>query len=233
MNPSHNASRRQLQLLTGLLAVLAFQKVYGKNPKMNAFNKEYFFIDMSDDERLPYLTPDEDTVNKPYGWEVLPTGSKPLIFHNGSLDWQEERRIRPIDPPPDIMFNGSYPVVCERIANKLWDLDPPIPNMAIQPAIYIDHKDKWHENYWFLTFTNVFDCWDRERSSYSSHVLKDPPRYEIFSYSLDESLMEKTPFNERRLFKMGGTTTGMIVVHESLADLFRVKGVNLTRIDEW
>jgi hypothetical protein len=48
-----------------LLAAAVFPKVYGKNPKMNAFNKEYFFVlKPDDDERIPYLTPDRDTVKK-------------------------------------------------------------------------------------------------------------------------------------------------------------------------
>ena len=198
---------------------------------MNAFNKEYFFILLPGDESIPRLTPDEDTVAKPYQWEVLPIGGKPLIFYNGAYDWQRDRDIIPRDPPPDVLFDGADLVVIDRIADALRDWE--IPNLAIQPAIYIDHKDDWHENYWFLTFTKMFDCWDRNESKYDPKPMTDPLRYFVDVYSLNEGLLQKTPLAERRLFKMGGTSMGFIVAHQSIVDLFRVEGVDIVLITDY
>jgi len=199
---------------------------------MNAFNKEYYIIHDSDNERLPFLTPDEDTVAKQYDWEVQPLGAKPLIFYNGCYERQKRLGYIPIDPPPEVLFNGSNLVVVDRIANRLWDLE--IQNLAIQPAIYIDHKDNWHENYWFLTFTARFDCWDRQNSTYEPEPSgTEPPLYELYTYSLNDELIQKTPLAERRLFKMGGTSDGFIVAHKSIADLFRVKGVDVVPIADY
>ncbi|MCL2549405.1 MAG: hypothetical protein FWE78_00410 [Methanimicrococcus sp.] len=213
---------------------------------MSAFDKEYFFILMPEDESLPFMTPDKDTVTKQYDWEIMPAGLKPLIFYNGVLDFQKGKKIKPISSPPEVLFNGSNLVVIERIADELAELD--IPDLAIQPAIYIDHKDDWHENYWFLTFTTRFDCWDRKNSRYDPDPVgpKPPlrvvhtysidnlqPMYGVYTYSFNESLLRKTPLKKRRLFKIGGTTDGFVVVHKSVADLFRVKWVDVVPIADY
>jgi hypothetical protein len=148
---------------------------------MNAFNKEYYLVLLSKGDDIPSLTPDDDTSAKPFTYKALPVGGKPLIFYNGMLDWQQERGIVPMYPPPDVMFGGSDVLVCDRIAKELDDLE--LPNLAIQPAIYIDHKDAWHENYWFLTFTAKFDCWDRKQSEYDPEpAYTDPIAYEVYHY---------------------------------------------------
>jgi hypothetical protein len=200
---------------------------------MSAFNKEYFFILLPEDEHIPRPSPDDDTAAKPYAYKVQPIGQKPFIFHNGALDWQRERDIVPMDPPPKVMFDGSDMMVVYEIAKELRDYE--IPNLAIQPAIYIDHKDQWHENYWFLTFTEEFDCWDRKRSTYHPKPMRhtDPPVYDVYTYSLNDKLLRETPLAARRLFRMGGTTVGDAVAHESITDLFRVEGVDVLPIEDY
>jgi hypothetical protein len=196
---------------------------------MNAFDKEYFFLTFPDDESVPAATPDDDTEAKPFIYEALPFGQKPLVFYNGALDFQTEKRIRPMDPPPDVLFYGGHMIVRRRIADKLWELE--IPNLVIQPAIYIDHKNNWHEDYWFLTFTASFDCWDREHSKY------DPDDgflgAHIYTYSLNVKLLQETPLRARRLFRMGETVPGMVTVHKSLVDLFRIKGVKVIPLKDF
>jgi hypothetical protein len=198
---------------------------------MSIFDKDYFFLFRPDDEFLPALSPSDDTSNKPYTYKVQPIGRKPFIFYNGLIDRQRERHTIPKDVPPDVMFDGSDLMVCDRIGEKLADME--IPNLAIQPAIYIDHKEKWHENYWFLTFTKLFDCWDREKSTYDPEALPLSKTYSVFTYSLNDKLLEDTPLPARRLFKIGGTMDAFVVVHKSLADLFRVKGVDVIPIKDF
>jgi hypothetical protein len=164
---------------------------------------------------------------KPYEREVLPFGQKPLIFTNGILDICLEAGQRPLDPPPDVLFHGDDLVVREYLAKKLEDME--IPNLAIQPAIFIDHKKKWHEDYWFLTFTKRFDCWDRERSIYDPSYI-DPTEYTVYALVLNEELLQKTPLRERLLFKMGGTTLSPVLAHQSIVGLFRMRGVKVISV---
>lgn len=199
---------------------------------MGKFDEDYFFILKDPDERMPEMTPDEDTSRKPYTSKLLPLHTKPLIFYNGSLDYQKHNRIPPIDPPPDLLFDGSDILVKDDLREKL--LPREIPNLAIQPAIYIDHKSNWHEDRWYLTFLELFDCWDRNNSTFDPepHTFGGE-RYDIDTYSLNDDLLGKTPLESRRLFKMGGTTVGFVVVHFSLAAHFRRSGAVLVPIAEY
>jgi len=213
---------------------------------MGTFDKNYFFIVAPDSARLPYMTPDKDTVTNQYDWEVRSIWLKPLVFYNGSYEFQKSKRIKPTSPPPDVLFNGSNLLVIDRIAYKLAELN--LPNLAIQAAIYKDHRKKWHENYWFLTFTTRFDCWDRKNSTFDPEPIgAEPtsqvvhtytldnlqPLYDVYTYSFNESLFRETPLKQRLLFKMGGTMEGLVVAHKSIADLFRVKGVDVIPIAEY
>jgi len=196
---------------------------------MSQFDREYFFVGLdANDLRFPSLTPDEDIVLKPYETEVL---QKPLIFYNGRLEMSLEAKVMPVDPPPDILFCGSDLVVRERLAKELDGME--IPNLAIQPVIYRDHKKKWHEDYWFLTFTKRFDCWDRERSYYEPKpVFTDPTRYDVLGYVLNEKLLQETPMRERLLFKMGGALLSPVLAHKSIVELFRMPGVEIISVAE-
>ena len=196
---------------------------------MSTFDKEYFFIQSPADVRIPELAPDEDTVEKPYNKEILPFGQKPLIFYNGNLEDCLEMGETPMNPPSDILFDGDDFAVRGRIAKKLNDME--IPNLAIQPAIYIDHKKKWHEDYWFLTFTERFDCWDRKRSKYDPEPLRtNSIRYDVYVFILNEELLQKTPLHERLLFKMGGAALAPVLAHESIINLFRMPGVDIISV---
>lgn len=181
---------------------------------MSRYDEDDFFVDALDDESLPILTPDDDTGSKPYHYDATPPGSKPFVFHNGVFDLQQEKGVKPMNPPPLILFNGGNLVVDTSIRNKLIKLD--VPNLSIHPSIYIDHKDVWHEDYWYLTFVDTFDCWDRDRSTYDPDPMSDPDNYSyaMLTYSLNTELLDKTPLEERLLFKMGGTIDALVVARE-------------------
>ena len=66
--------------------------------------------------------------------------------------------------PPKILFDGSNLVVNDFIRENLLNYD--MPNIFMHPAVYIHDDDKWYENYWYITFTEQFDCWDRKKSTY-------------------------------------------------------------------
>ncbi|MDR2209194.1 MAG: hypothetical protein LBE22_09525 [Azoarcus sp.] len=199
---------------------------------MGQINKEYFFIRKEKtDGYFPELTPDADTHAKPYEREALPFGQKPLIFRNGALEFALRRGALPVDPPPDVLFDGENLVVRERIAKKLDEME--LSNLAIQPAIYIDHKKKWHEDYWFLTFTKEFDCWDRKKSRYDPEPpYKGRMLYDVSVYILNEELLQKTPLRERLLFRMGGAVLSPVLAHQSIVGLFRMPGVEVISLVE-
>ncbi|MGL4605551.1 MAG: hypothetical protein ACRCU9_15550 [Iodobacter sp.] len=200
---------------------------------MSKYNNEYYFILEERNERLPDLSPDEDTANRKFRFQEIPQGSKPLVFIDSGLEYMKKQRIKPLDTPPNILFEGSNLVVKDYIREKIMWLA--IPDLVIQPSIYIDHKNVWHENYWYCTFTKLFECWNKKTSTYDPEPLdlNNIMNYEVYTYDLDDKLLSETPLNERLIFKMGGTTEGNIVVHKSLAGLFKTSGAVLVPISDF
>ena len=198
---------------------------------MPKFDNEYFFIHSQPDERIPVMTADMDTGARPFRSSRLPPGEKPLIFHNGYYKTQRENGVRPMDPPPEILFHGSDLMVKSELREKLLPYE--IPNLSMYPAIYIDHKDVWHEDYWFLTFLEKFDCWDRQNSKYNPEASPMRGAHYVYRYSLNDELLEKTPLEDRRLFLMGKTMLPLITVHSSIASLFRRSGADVVPLLDW
>lgn len=191
--------------------------------EMNNYDQEYFFIRSNDDnERLPYLRPDINTNERRFRNRAQPAGSAPLIFTNALK--QDFRSAGKKDEAADILFESSNFVVRDHIREGLLQFE--IPNMYIHPSVYIDDRDQWHEDYWFLGFTSRFDCWDRTKSTYTPEPLEigDNEFFDMYTYSLNSKLLDETPLENRLLFQMGGTQDAMIVCHKSIAGIFRGNG---------
>lgn len=190
---------------------------------MNDFDSEYFFIRKpKKSPKIPFLVPDENTVGRRFRFEAQPIGSAPLVFHNADKD--ENMRAGIVAETPDVLFSGSSVLVRTAIREKLLLLD--VPHLSMHPAIYIDDKDKWHEDYWFLTFTEDFDCWDRENSEYDDEAIEvgGTELFQVYSYRLNSSILATTPLQDRLLFKMGGDVHGFICCHKSLRSTFGAGG---------
>ena len=173
---------------------------------MADWDNEYFFVLKPKGDRSPFLVPDVNIEGKSFGFERQPFGSPPLVFTNG---WRDENKKKGIfAEATDIVFSGSDLVVRSSIREKLLQLD--IPGLVMEPAVFIDDTDNWHKDYWYLTFTDRFDCWDRESSEYDEDtppmMVRGKPKYAVATYSLDRELMDKTPLQDRLLFKMGGAS---------------------------
>jgi hypothetical protein len=180
------------------------------------YEDEYFFISKPmNSPKLPFLSPDEDTANRRFRFEALPLGQKPLVFYNENRAINLDKGITSLTT--DILFDGFDMVVRDPIREKLIDYD--FPDLHIYPSIYIDDKEQWHEDYWYLTFTKEFDCWDRDKSDYNrSGGVHSGGQvyYNVFTYVFNEPLMQKTPLEQRLLFKMGGSLDAYIVAHQSI-----------------
>lgn len=201
---------------------------------MSEFNSQYFFIlQPRDDDKvvdvLPFLTPDESTAKLPFQYEVLPVGTKPLVFFNGLQEMGKRYGYSFVKTPPPVLFAGNHPLVSGEIREKLLKLE--LPNVALQPAIFIDDWGKWHEDYWFVTFLSRLDCWSRKDSEYEQGI--EPIRlggfelYQVYRFSLDDDVLKNVPKNERLLFQMGGAQEAFPVAHQSVAAIFASGGAGV------
>lgn len=204
---------------------------------MSRYDSEYYFVvSPVDREDLPCLTPDEPTVTRSFRWRPQPAGSPPLVFFNGGGDYQRKLGIRVVTKPPGILFDGSNLVVDDRIHATLRAQN--IPDMYLHPVVYLHDDGKRYDNYWYLTFAEQFDCWDRRTSFYCPEPMSfgGIHSYEVVDYHLDDVLLDQTPMARRLLFKMGGTTEGNIVCHQSLLHIFQhagESGARVVRVDEF
>lgn len=206
---------------------------------MNAYDSQYYIIHKPKGrDDLPFLSPDENTENRNFNFEKQLVGSPPLVFENGSKEYNTKRDVKSVKVLPDILFSGTDLVIRSHIREKLLNYN--FPHMHMHPTVYIHDNGKWHEDYWYMTFTEEFDCWSRENSDYEQD---DPPirlggfeLYQVYNYSLNEELLDKVPLEQRLLFKMGGSLDAFIICHQKLLGLFQGDGKNgakLTPIHEY
>lgn len=190
---------------------------------MTDYDSEYFFIlKPKQSPKIPFLVPDQNTSGRRFRFEAQPMGSAPLVFTNANKD--ENKTAGIVAETPDVLFSGMSVLVRTPIRDKLLLAD--IPYLSMHPSIYIDDSDKWHEDYWFLTFTQEFDCWDREKSEFDDEPMKagNAELFQVYSYRMNADLLAKTPLEERLLFKMGGDVHGYICCHKSLRGTFSAGG---------
>lgn len=198
---------------------------------MSKYDQDYYMIVLPRQDDLktnvfPFLTPNDDTAKLPYEHSLLPVGSKPLIFTNGGADYNKKYGRTTIKQPPEVLFSGAYPLVSGSMREKLLGFE--MPNVAMQPAIYIDDWGTWYEDYWFMTFFDRFDCWDRAKSDFAQGrppiQLGGMSLYQVYQFSLDEQVLDATPLEQRRVFQMGGSIDPFVFAHRSVAGLFTRAG---------
>jgi hypothetical protein len=198
---------------------------------MGTLDSEYYFVlkprqDDSVRDLIPSLSPDEDTAKLPFRYQRIPFGSKPLVFENGAKELFQKRGYTTVKNLPDVLFDGSNPVVRSALREKLLALE--IPTLELQPAIYIDDWGKWHEDFWYLTFTSRLDCWDRKTSDYERGMppvqLGGGTLHQVYQFSLNDQMLGEMPIHERRLFQMGGSLDAFVVAHRSVVGILRGGG---------
>lgn len=202
------------------------------------FNSEYYFLSAPADRgNLPYLTPDEDTIDRDFRYAKQDPFSPPLFFWNGSKEYKAKKGIQTVRIPPRILFAGSNILVTTEMHDRLLTMG--IPDMVTHPAVYTHDDDNWYEDYWFLAFTERFDCWDRANSICTKTKPLQIGGFElaqVLSYSLNADLLSKVPLEKRLFFQMGGTLDASFVCHKSLLPLLKGddgNGAQFTLIEDF
>ncbi|KMN37571.1 MULTISPECIES: hypothetical protein [unclassified Chromobacterium] len=198
---------------------------------MSHYDSEYYFICYQSAENRPILAADAATADLAYSSQALPASALPLQFINGAQT--ESNKGIFSDSPPEILFHGSDIAVKHAIYQRLAAME--LPGLVPQAASYCDHKGQRHDDYYFLTFTRSLDCWDRSLSYYAPEPLSGfaDLRYEVVSYQLCAQTLASIPLSQRRLFKMGATTEGWLLAHESIADILDRPGVTLVPVQDF
>ena len=195
------------------------------------YDKQYFIIYPNlDSDKIPSLNADANTSLWNYSEEVV-TAGPPLKFINSYKKRMLKKGIK--ETVPDVLFDGFRILVRSHIREKILNLD--VPGLVLQPSIYLDIEDNLHEDFWYLTFTQKLDCWDREHSIYDDKVVGAPvdPRYILDKFVLDADVLDKIPLEKRLMFRMGKVLQGFVFVHESIMGWFMNEGAELISVVEF
>lgn len=205
---------------------------------MSQYEQDYFFMQPAETiSNLPFLQPDDATVDRKFEYEAQLVGSPPLVFHNANKAEYQHDGIPSLKNMPPILFRGNDILVSTEIRRDLVALK--VENLSTHPAIYVDDDGDWHEDFWFCTFEKRFECLDLEESVSigSIRVNRGKPnekrRYDITEHYFDSKIMDDTPLEKRFLFKLGGTIDAYITCHKSIKHLFENKGTDVVAVADW
>ncbi|BCE02029.1 imm11 family protein [Marinicellulosiphila megalodicopiae] len=198
---------------------------------MSKYDEEYYVLRrFRDDESIPSLAPDKNTNNRGYTIGRV-EGNSPLVFFNSIKDYQLQTNLE--ENIGEILFDSSYLLISDKVYKKIVLKNLPLD---FTPAIYIDNKEKWHEEYWYVRVTKNIDCWCREHSEYSKKSIEATGAHHIYCYVLDEKVLDKIEEKDRLIFEMDKSAMGDIVIHKSLMEELLDVGCaeeNFTLISEY
>ncbi|MGA4604297.1 imm11 family protein [Pseudoalteromonas maricaloris] len=201
------------------------------------FNDQYYIILKKYSEVTLHLTALQKSADRDYEFEQLVWGQEPLFFENSYKQEDIKRNIK--RPIPTVMLNMVTPIISSRIRERLKFFN--FVGMQLYPAVYIDDGGNYHEDYWCMNFWQELDCWDREKSKTekaTKEELADPyfmSRIDVYKYHLDSEVLDKTPEEERLIFKQAGGLK-YVFVHQKIADIFfeeKATGVSLVKVSDF
>ncbi|MBL4898702.1 MAG: hypothetical protein JKX76_03525 [Colwellia sp.] len=183
---------------------------------MSNYEDQYYIAIEPAGEDHIFPIPDQKTADRNYEYLKLPMGEKPLFFHNSQQEKDVRRNI--VRPLSDVLFDGNDLIVTDSIRNKL--IQHEINGLQLYPAVYIDDKNHWHENYWHLCFYERLNCLDKAHSSIDGDIDRTKFNVEVDQFRLEKNVLDAITEEKRLLFKISGVSMGYIFVHQLIVDFF-------------
>ena len=105
----------------------------------------------------------------------------------------------------------------------------------LYPAVYIDAKGKYEEDFFLINMFNELDCWSRTDSVYELEEGDDEDAYMI-KYKLDNEILQNIEEDKRLIFKMGGVDRPLMFLHERIIKAFKeqkVEGYKIFKVVDY
>ncbi|MBL4898701.1 MAG: hypothetical protein JKX76_03520 [Colwellia sp.] len=187
---------------------------------MSKYDQEYFIMFLPAGDEQIYLKPNSQTAKRKYHYKQLTPGEAPLFFQNSYRD--EDKNQWPIT---NVLVDMSgllvTPPIHDEIKNNTIDF------MQTYPAVYVDDKGNYHEEYWYIGFYDELQCLDVKSSTIETIDFDeddedddDEERLEVEKYSLDEGVLDAIKEENRLMFKIAGCSKKHIFVHSKIVDIF-------------
>jgi len=175
------------------------------------YDNEYYVLKKIDDDIYPNLTPLKETASIRFN-RRMPEPGHILKFKNRWNDDNKRAGIK--EDIGSILFNGVDILVDEEIKEIL--STESLHKVGYYPAIYISDEDVWIEDYQFVTILNRIDAWSREKSSYDKENVGINNKYYLSKIVLDQSVLDKIPYEKRQLFKLDSSMVNLTLIHKDL-----------------
>lgn len=185
---------------------------------MKDFDSEYYLLFTRQAPDMLYVSQTEETLARDCGRTRLTEGGAPVVFEH--LFRERYKRTGEKAVLSDILVDSFGLLVVDEFKQRVESF--PIRGLQIYPAIYIHDDGVWHENYWYLGCYEKLDCWDRKRSVWQAEEEDDDATVERFS--LDASVLQSIPEDNRLLFRMGGVDFCYLFAHERFVEVIRAGG---------
>jgi len=175
------------------------------------YDNEYYVLKKIDDDIYPSLTPLKETTSIRFN-RKMPEPGQILKFKNR---WKDDNETAGINEDiGSVLFNGVDILVDEEIKEIL--STESLHKVGYYPAIYISDEDVWIEDYQFVTILNRIDAWSREKSSYDKENVGINNKYYLSKIVLDQSVLDKIPYEKRQLFKLDSSMVNLTLIHKDL-----------------
>lgn len=178
---------------------------------MSQYDNEYYVLKKIDEDIYPSLTPLKETTSIRFN-RKMPEPGQILKFKNR---WKDDNETAGINEDiGSVLFNGVDILVDEEIKEIL--STESLHKVGYYPAIYISDEDVWIEDYQFVTILNRIDAWSREKSSYDKENVGINNKYYLSKIVLDQSVLDKIPYEKRQLFKLDSSMVNLTLIHKDL-----------------
>ena len=178
---------------------------------MSQYDNEYYVLKKIDEDIYPSLTPLKETTSIRFN-RKMPEPGQILKFKNR---WKDDNETAGINEDiGSVLFNGVDILVDEEIKEIL--STESLHKVGYYPAIYISDEDVWIEDYQGVTILNRSEAWSREKSSYDKENVGINNKYYLSKIVLDQSVLDKIPYEKRQLFKLDSSMVNLTLIHKDL-----------------
>jgi len=188
---------------------------------MSNYEDQYYLVDEVYDDDTLYLKPKKKTANRDYEYTKMIYGDEPLFFENSYKDRDvNEGKERPIKTAH---MDGNFLIVDDAIYREMKSFT--IDNFQLYPAVVVDDKEAYHENFWFFNIYANSDYLDIDQCQIDDYD-EDDKKHSIERYSLNEKLLDGILEERRLIFRPMRSDIGHTIVHQRIVDIFEELGVN-------
>jgi hypothetical protein len=158
-------------------------------------------------------------------------GEEPLFFENSYREKDiVEGKERPIKKAH---LDGNFLVVSSAVRNEIKKLS--IDKVKLYPAVIVDDKNNYHEEFWFFNIYGSSDYIDISLCQVDDFD-EDDKKHTIEKYALNEKLLDGILEERRLIFRPSRSDVGHTIVHQKIVDIFiklNIDNIKFYKLSEW